>query len=148
MNLRAINSSIFKTFQSLERPNIIECKENIAYCPNGFVGFIIPDQSMIFDKSKFKLIVSDLKFYKTNDDIHIIETNRAILNKGRILKKFKSKEFNVYINQKFLSFFDNPKLFSFGKDKRVLVYEQDVLCGIIMPVVLSDKVLNDELYMH
>ena len=122
--------------------NVIEDKKEVHITTDGFLLHIIPESYFWLDINKFekrcrrfdttKLLLNDIKKYKT------AEYTGLIIEKGKIsLAQLKVDDFETYVNVSLLKKYYNIRNIEFKVIeplKPVLIYENNTLCGLIMPV--------------
>lgn len=111
--------------------------ENKIYVTDGIVVFIIKEKDFIFDINKFKH--PDIKSIIYNDielSLEDATVDKVYLDTDK--KQYailKGEEHEVTINNKCLSYFNTDCTFKIQEElKPVIVYENDEVVGVIMPI--------------
>lgn len=113
---------------------------NILVTPDGFMGYIFPASTIVFDLEKCKEIpafpiteiIKDENELKLLPDLRLDERNR------RTYRRLHGNGKNVFVNVKFLECWQNPRFFQEAENKHgIIVVAEDRACipvGIILPI--------------
>lgn len=150
MNITKAQKTIFNALLSGDRVRRFEVdKDNVFITPNGCYGFVIP-------YSVLQVNIEKIGEFKAIDLASIVkEENRFQLTREILLqehpkaylRKLKNGERNVFLDQKYMECFQNPKFYQKEKDAIVVVTEDisatriNAVVGCILPVRV-----NEDLY--
>ena len=94
----------------------------------------IKNDDCILDLTKFKKI-NLLDFLDRQDQDYIVGNITDNIIDGKIkLRKITTEDFDVYINDNYLKLFDNPIVKVRADNEPILVYENDEIVGLILPI--------------
>lgn len=137
MNLKKINNEVVRLYHSKSETVIVQRVDDKVYVTDKYVAFILNDSDFIFDTNKFK--TADIKSIVENDlrlpleDVHI---DKIVLEDKKQYAILKNENIEAMINNKYLSYFnDNCVLKVIDEKHPVIVYENDEVVGIILPIV-------------
>ena len=147
---KEVVNELLKGSRSMGRFSIDE--RNIFVSPDGYRGYIFPTSTIAFNLEKIKEIpvfpiaeiVKEDNELKLTPDLRIIDHYRV-----GMVRRLKGKGKNVYVNVKYLDFFQNPHFYqdessiglivvtetAFASSRSATRIEEPV--GIIMPVRAS-----------
>lgn len=139
MDYNSINTSISKAFYKGVKLGIGSLDEStVGVTVDGCVMWFIPDNDFLFDKNKLLKIGRDFdvkSFTKTDGYIDAVKTNELIILDKKTLVIFKGNDVEVLVDVKLLKQFDKSATFKIKKNiSPVMVYENGVLVGLVMPV--------------
>lgn len=120
---------------------------------DGFKAFVLPDKIINFNTAKIKMVDSIQDVIKENpedklltitDDLRILKYQRNEMARKLICQQgecFETKDgekiTEVWVNSKFLEYFENPQLYTYGRNMRIKVVEPRVskdACAVILPI--------------
>lgn len=94
----------------------------------------IKNDDCILDLTKFKKI-NLLDFLDRQDQDYIVGNITDNIIDGKIkLRKITTEDFDVYIDDNYLKLFDNPTVKVRANKESILVYENDEIVGLILPI--------------
>lgn len=137
MDYNYINSLISKAFYKEQKIMLGAYDENtVGVTADGFAMYLIPEKAFIFDKDKLNRERVDINSFINNYGYEsAVRSNELIASDKKTLAVFKNDNTEVFVDLKLLKAFDNRT--STYKIKSptagVLVYENDILVGLVMP---------------
>lgn len=149
MNTIKAQKEIFNAMLKHNRVAKFEVDERSVFItPDGFHGFVFPLSNIQVNLEKLK--------YMNKIDLHAMvqEDNLCKLSmecvlderhgRKEYLRKLKNDKFNVYIKEKFLSCFQNPKFYATSSSSSVVVVEDiskslHEIVGLICPVRIFEE---------
>lgn len=131
MKVRKINEEFLKIYYRKEKI-YYEKYEDYILLSDSYRIYKIKNDDCILDLTKFKEI-SLHKFLDRQDYIVGNITDNIIDGKIK-LRKITTEDFDVYINDNYLKLFDNPIVKVRADNEPILVYENDEIVGLILPI--------------
>lgn len=144
MDYNYINTLISKSFYTGGKIIFGSYDENtVGVTTDGFVMYLIPEKDFIFDKVKLNRAPTDVKrLINTQGYEDAVRSNESIAADKKTLAIFKNDNVEVFVNLKLLKAFDNRTSTYKIKSPQtpVLVYENNILVGFVMPTKHERKV--------
>lgn len=152
MNTTKAQKEIFNAMLKNDRVSKFEFDErSIFITPDGCHGFVIPYADIQVNLNRIR----DLKKINLNamvQEDNLCKLSREILldNRGgrkEYLRKLKNDKFVVYVSERFLSCFQNPKFYATSSTSNVVVTEdisatrQNEIVGLICPVRVNEETI-------
>jgi len=148
MKIRKIQSELFQMLQQDKKVSKVKISENEYAFTDGRKAFILPVTSINFNMERCQEIKTNTAFdtFKENKNDVELEFTRDVKDLGfkvnkqmiRILKAKCKKSFDVWINNSWFNYFENPKFYGYNENNRVLVKEticgKEKLVAVLMPV--------------
>lgn len=141
MNVKKINKVILEALMKADNQvKIGRYNEQFGVTVDGYYMVLINDCDFPFDPNKIKGNNLDVKqFLNFNFKDAQLSSNIKVIEGKKECVEIKNESENVYINRKYLDFFDKTCTFRIdGKTKPVYVYENEELVGLIMPVRVKE----------
>ena len=139
MKLEKFMCEVTKALLKGERVGQWEYNGDILISTNGYVGMIVPKHKYIFNGE----VSSRCTFIPLEWQEHPLRLTNLQEVKGRTvyrLLKSKEEDFEVLIDEKYMGYFDkDPQFYSISPTSPVIVTEDNMPCGIIMPIKRGDK---------
>jgi len=131
MKVRKINEEFLKIYYRKEEIYYEKYEDHILLS-DSYKIYKIKNDDCILDLIKFK----ELNLHKFLDrQDYIVGNITDNIIDGKIkLRKITTKDFDVYINDNDLKLFDNPIVKVRADDEPILVYENDEIVGLILPI--------------
>jgi len=147
---REIFASMMRENKKLVGTKMSETETAFTY--DGLRGFVLPNSIINFNLEKVNMFdTMEEMFIKTPEDKLLILTKELVLlqNKKEMARKLKCQQGElfevedgiqkneIWVNSKFVEYFENPQFYANSSVKRVLVYEPKVSdrpCAVIMPI--------------
>lgn len=131
MKVRKINEEFLKIYYKKEKI-YYEKYEDYVLLSDSYRIYKIKNDDCILDLTKFK----EIKLSKFLDDYDYVLGNITdnIIDIKIKLRKIATEDFDLYVNDNYLKLFDNPIVKVKSDDSPVLVYENDEIVGLILPV--------------
>lgn len=112
-------------------------------CPDGKYIIGIPHYLFFLDKNKIWEGAEPFKgneFLKESENASpVTDTHTTITQDGLNLHKFTRDDVNIYVNEKYLNYFEPDARFTgTGSKNPLFVYEGDILVGAILPVYVKE----------
>ena len=146
MKYRKIQSEIFKMLQSEGKVYKYQVSENEIAVIDGIKAFVLPTSIINFNLEKCGLNDGIAKYFKSVENAQkMIVTSDLKVMKARKLfaRKFTCDNFDLWLNNSWLDYFDNAEFWATSPFEPVRVYEKinrkDVLVGILMPIRMIDE---------
>ena len=141
MDINAINTLISKEFYKYKNVKTIKFgfydENTVGITLDGYVMWFIPNDLFIFDANKLSRGVAPLDvkcLVHTNGLENAVRTNELIKTEKGTLTIFKSEKVEVFVDTKLLKVFDKNSTYKITKPYQpVLVYENDILVGLVCP---------------
>ena len=150
MNTIKAQKEIFNAMLKHNRVAKFEVDERSVFItPDGYHGFVIPLADIQVNLEKLK------NMHKIDLQAIVHEKNLCKLSmecvrdercgRNEYYRKLKNDKFNVYISEKFLSCFQNPKFYATSSSSSVVVTEDitgkmlNQIVGLICPVRISEE---------
>ena len=134
----------------INRYAVVACEDVDMYTGTGITAYVIANDFMPYDVSKFKRLSLKLTPLDTEIDVRITLTGDArIIGQSEYAHCYastgtlKDKSVMKWINPTSLSGFDDPMLFARANEDRILVYEHPPNCndmqlvGVVLPVKIK-----------
>ena len=153
MNTTKAQKEIFNAMLKHNRVAKFEVDERSVFItPDGFHGFVIPLADIQVNLEKLKSMHKiDLQAIVHEDNLCKL-SNECVIDgrpgRKEYFRKLKNDKFNVYISEKFLSCFQNPKFYATSSTSSVVVTEDifanrgNAIVGLICPV----RILEEEIF--
>lgn len=138
MKIQKINKNLLDTYYK-NKILYYQKLDNVCYVTDGYIAYKLPANEFMLDTEKLKTYTINYLF-KDNDYVDGVETktyeeikanNKKLL--GVIIKN-EEKNLEVIVNKKYLELFDDYTLKIKSNVSPVLVYEKDIMVGLIMPM--------------
>ena len=143
MDLNYINSLISKAFYKGQKVTFCNYGENtIGVTLDGFVMYFMPEKDFIFDRDKLNHAwIDTTRFISTNGYEDAVRSNELLTFDKKTLAVFKNDNTEVFVDLKLLKPFDSRMSTYKIKDPSsgVLVYENGILVGLVMPTRYNRK---------
>lgn len=145
MNFNKAQREVFNKIIGSGKPAWFDVDENnIFVTPDGMVGFIFPVSTIAFNLDRIRKMDNPVKIHEVvKSGNELILTNDIKLLPGKQVIRLKKEKYSVFVDTRFLSYFQNPKFFQDAKDRRaaIIVTEYQHLkgntpVGLIMPNVV------------
>lgn len=152
-----LQTNIIKAFDKYRLTNkksdfpylLDEYDENIAIIINNYYVLIIPksfwylDNKKIFENRNTNIISKFIEAEKDKSCVEYFKTNECIICEKTTLVKFTTNsEKTIYLNEKYIKWFNFSRSTFMGSGKKnlVLVFDDmNNLDGIILPVVINKE---------
>lgn len=143
MNFNKAQREVFNKIIGSGKPAWFDVDENnIFVTPDGMVGFIFPVSTIAFNLDRIRKMDNPVKIYEVvKSENELTLTNDIKLFPGRQARRLKKGKYSVFVDTRFLSYFQNPKFFQDKNDIRspVIVtefqhFKGDIPVGLIMPM--------------
>ena len=143
MDLNYINSLISKAVYKKQKITFCNYDKNtVGVTWDGFAMYFIPEKDFIFDRDKlYHAWIDKDRFITTNGYADAVRSNELIACDKKTLAVFKNYNTEVFVDLKLLKPFDSRTSTYKIKDPSsgVLVYENDILVGLVMPTRYNRK---------
>lgn len=141
MDINTINTIISKAFNNKSQKPIRVGqydKDTVGVTIDGFVMWFIPGKDFIFDADKLRRGTLETNINALIPPKKCVEeairTNKLIQDGKRTLSEIMGPDFKVYLDTKLLKAFDKNATYKVSGSKTpVLVYENDILVGLVCP---------------
>ena len=153
MDLNTINAIISKAFYKPDSEKIAVGKyddKTVGITVDRFVAYFIPVEDFIFDSAKISHYNEQVDWKRvipTEDLEDAVRTNELIKRDKNILTVFKCKNVEVFVDEKFLKPFGKNLTYKIKiknlKYPGVLIYENEILVGYVLPVRYSREKENN-----
>lgn len=131
MKVRKINEEFLKIYYRNEKIYYEKYEDHILLS-DSYRIYKIKNDDCILDLTKFKEI--NLHNLLDRQDYVIGNITDNIIDNKIKLRKISFEDFDVYVNDNYLKLFDNPVVKAKSDDSPVLVYENDIIVGLILPI--------------
>lgn len=139
MNLNNILTGICKAFVKKQRFMCGDLGDRVGVSHDGFHAYFIPKTDFPFDQTKLGLPV-DWKALLPKYCTGATLTNELMSKDKVTLQKVTDGKIEVWINTAFLKNFDKSATFKItGEKSPILVFEDDTLVGLILPVRVTNN---------
>lgn len=151
MKVQKVYNELIKNHLKFKEPvAAAKYQGDICISPDGYIIFIIPENDFIlgFDKLYAELMIQTksvleriIKSSESPDyrDGKLLEKYEVISGTGGknkiMIQAIQSGDETVWVNKKYLDYFDKPKLRTCGYKDPIFVYEEEKLVGCVFPVV-------------
>lgn len=131
MKVRKINEEFLKIYYRKEKIYYEKYEDHILLS-DLYRIYKIKNDDCILDLTKFK----EIKLHNFLDiqDYVIGNITDNIIDDKIKLRKIITEHFDLYVNDNYLKLFDNPVVKVKSDDSPVLVYENDIIVGLILPI--------------
>ena len=138
MKIQKINKNLLDTYYK-NKILYYQKLDNVCYVTDSYIAYKLPVNEFMLDTEKLKNRTFN-NLFDDYDYVDGIETktyeeikanNKKIL--GVIIKN-EEKNLEVVINKKYLELFDDYTLKIKSDVSPVLVYEKDIIVGLILPI--------------
>lgn len=131
MKVRKINEEFLKIYYRKKKIYYEKYEDHILLS-DSYRIYKIKNDDCILDLTKFK----EVKLHNILDrQDYIVGNITDNIIDGKIkLRKITTEDFDVYINDNYLKLFDNPIVKVRADNEPILVYENDEIVGLILPV--------------
>jgi hypothetical protein len=143
MNITKAQKIIFNALLSGNHVRRFEFdKDNVFITPDGYRGFVLPYSTLQVNIEKIQ-VFKNMDLASIVKDENLLQLTREILiqeHPKAYLRKLKNEERNVFLDQKYLECFQNPKFYQEDKNRMVVLTEdisairKNVIVGCILPV--------------
>lgn len=141
MDINAINTLISKAYYNEKNVTPIRVgsydENTVGVTVDGFVMWFIPEKLFIFDADKLRrgdVSINAKRLVFTTGIEDEVRTNELIQKGKTILSVIKNENVEVFVDMKLLKVFDKNAQFKVrGPLSAVLVYENDILVGLVCP---------------
>lgn len=131
MKVRKINEEFLKIYYRNEKIYYEKYEDHILLS-DSYRIYKIKNDDCILDLTKFKEI--NLHNLLDRQDYVIGNITDNIIDGKIKLRKIITEHFDLYVNDNYLKLFDNPVVKVKSDDSPVLVYENDIIVGLILPI--------------
>lgn len=139
MNLNNILTGICKAFVKKQRFMCGDHDDCVGVSYDGFHAYFIPKTDFPFDQTKLGLPV-DWKALLPKNSTDATLTNELMSKDKVTLQKVTDGKTEVWINTAFLKNFDKSATFKMtGVKSPILVFEDDTMVGLILPVRVTNN---------
>lgn len=120
-------------------------KDSIAMT-DGFVMWLIPKQMFMLDLESLKskgirsLDVTSLLDYDGSQYKDAVCTSDLKKQGNSIVLNIKSEAEDAWVDMKLLKYYDNPQFKVSGKHNALMVFEEEELAGLVLPVRMPEPV--------
>ena len=151
MKIKKVYDELIKNHLKFKEPRATaKYNGDICISPDGYIIFIIPENDFILDFSKMyaELMIQTksvleriIKSSESPDyrDGKLLEKYEVISGTGGknkiMIQAIQSGGETVWVNKKYLDYFDNPELRTCGYKDPIFVYEEEKLVGCVFPVI-------------
>lgn len=150
MKVQKVYNELIKNHLKFKKPGVAaKYKGGVIISPDEYRAFIIPENDFILDFDKLlgaavqtKLVAENIIKSSENPnyrDGKLLEKYEvkgdAVGKNKRMIQAIQSGDETVWVNKKYLDYFDKPKLRTLGYKDPIFVYEEDKLVGLVLPVV-------------
>lgn len=142
MNINKAQKDIFNCLLKGERAGQFEVDENrIFITPNGFYGFVLPKVALQINVEKIQPMTKFIDFNSVLSTENAVELTDECKIVTRPIKKYaiklKGNEKTVYVNEKYLQYYQNPHFYY--DNNLVVVTEKtardtETVVGVILPI--------------
>lgn len=139
MNLNNILTGICKAFVKKQRFIYGDLGDRVGVSYDGFHAYFIHKTDFPFDQTKLGLPV-DWKALLPKNSTDATLTNELMSKDKVTLQKVTDGKIEVWINTAFLKNFDKSATFKItGEKSPILVFEDDNMVGLILPVRVTNN---------
>lgn len=141
MNLKKINKVILDEIMKTDcQVKVGRFNEQVGVTVNGHYMVLMNDKDFPFNFEKIKVNDLNIKQFLNFDFKEAyLSSNIKIIEGKKECVEIKNDSHKVYINRKYLEFFDKTCTFKIdGATRPVYVYEDDVMVGLILPIRLKE----------
>lgn len=131
MKVRKINEEFLKIYYKKEKIYYEKYEDHILLS-DSYRIYKIKNDDCILDLTKFEEI--NLHKFLDSYDYIIGNIKDNIVDNKIKLRKIVTEDYDVYINDNYLKLFDNPVVKVKSDYSPVLVYENDIIVGLILPI--------------
>lgn len=131
MKVRKINEEFLKIYYKKGKI-YYEKYEDYILLSDSYRIYKIKNDECILDLIKFKEI--NLHNFLDRQDYILGNITDNIIDGKIKLRKITTEDFDVYINDNYLKLFDNPIVKVRADNEPILVYENDEIVGLILPI--------------
>lgn len=135
MKVTKLNKELLNLYYKKDKKIYAQIVHDKIYVTDSYRAWILKYDDFMLDMNKLK--TTDLAHF-FNEDGYIPghKTNQLVEMEGLVGVYVKSEEqdFEVLINQKYLDIFENYTLKIKSETQPVLVYENDEVVGLILPM--------------
>lgn len=149
MNINKVQKDIFNHLLNGDRVMKFDVDENnIFITPTGFYGFVIPNALLQVNPAKIPEMKQKLNLQSVvcEENLCTLTDECKIIFRPRktYAIKLRRGEKNVFVNESFLQYFQNPKYYFSGKGTLVVVTEemrtgQENIVGVVCPIITQER---------
>ena len=152
MNIIKAQKTIFNALLSGKQVRRCEHdKDNVFITVDGIIAYVLPYSVLQVNLDRIKEMRNQIDTLSIVKEENIFRLTREMLIKEHpkeLYRKLTNGDRNVFINQKYLEYFQNPKFYQKEKNQMVVVTEdisvtrKNVIVGIIMPVRVEEDLFK------
>ena len=132
MKIKEINKKFMDLY--FKGKNIVYQKEdNYIYITDSYIMYKLKEEDFILNINLFKQL-DLLNFLNETDYKDSIISDELFIKDKNKLRLIYNNDYKIKINNDYLKYFDNPTLKIKNETSPVLVYENDLLAGLICPI--------------
>lgn len=131
MKVRKINEEFLKIYYRKKKIYYEKYEDHILLS-DSYRIYKIKNDDCILDLTKFKEV--NLHNFLDRQDYIVGNITDNIIDGKIKLRKITTEDFDVYINDNYLKLFDNPIVKVRADNEPILVYENDEIVGLILPI--------------
>lgn len=146
MNFNSAQKDIFNALLNGENVRKFDIDSDYTFItPTGFYGFVFPKVALFINTDRIQTSKAiDINSVVTQENECVLTDECKILYRSckGYARKLKRGETEIYINEKFLKWFQNPKFYCAATNNLVVITEstsanKNAIVGAICPIRIS-----------